>query len=250
MKSYRTLRYKPAQKEIIESPYKYLYGTVEHASNDIVWACNEIYKRCKKYNNIIFLGNSVILFCQYMKLKYPDLKIFCVPVSNINSLFRISDEEARNKLIEEYGEKVIRKMMGMTTLKDVVFIDMTVSGNSIVNTARLFQLVLREDQPVDFVNIVRPEDLNPDTSGAYSIYRNVNEILQLGVQFVRWTQYDVWENFEGSKGFDYFPDVEIHRSIQKFSPQDWVSIKETTLEDFEQTDHLSTQILQMSLFEK
>ncbi len=58
-----------------------------------------------------------------MKLKYPHLKIFCVPVSNINSLFRLRDEEARNKLIEEYGEKVIRKMMGMTTLKYVVFID-------------------------------------------------------------------------------------------------------------------------------
>ena len=47
--------------------------------------------------------------------------------------------EEREKRISEYGYTVIREMMKMTSLSNVVFIDMTVSGNSIVNTVRLFQ---------------------------------------------------------------------------------------------------------------
>ena len=224
-------------------------GTVDDAARNVAWVGDRLYETCKRYAKIVFLGNSVILFCQYMRMRFDDemaSKIFCVPVSDINSLFRDDvDEKQRGEWIQEYGTKVIKNMMGMESLNNVVFVDMTVSGLSIKNTARVFQTVLNDHRPVDFVNIVKLEDAGAGAQNAYGNY--VREILRLKVPFVKWTQYDIWEQFEGSKGLDHVPNFDIHRSIRKFPPQEWGKIDEQKLEQFERHDDLSAKIVQRAL---
>ena len=127
--------------------------TLDVLGHDIRWTCTQLYTIAKhlRKTRVCFLGNTVVLFCMFMKRNFADsgLRFTCLPISGMSGGNGVL---SKNFFVYMYFSRMVRERMPCA-LNEILFVDMTASGKSINNTAELMQAIFHSNSPIDFVNV-------------------------------------------------------------------------------------------------